>query len=233
MKRVAIMPLLALIAVAIGCSSDGGAGLDLPLGPAPWKDGDRLVYDMMDPGGNKAGTLQYCVKKDGNAWVLSSIDKTARIEQDIVMRVDSGTLRPLGEEKTINAMGTTVKVKSAYKEGKLEISGVVNGQDKSASVDVPATAIDNDQLQMTLRALKFVEGFEAPLVHIVGLSGLDVDAAIAVKGKETIDVPAGSFETWVVELDFGQTKHRAWYQVASPQNMIQYDKGIFKLVLSK
>jgi len=36
-----------------------------------------------------------------------------------------------------------------------------------------------------------------------------------------------------VEGDFGQSKQSAWYAVAAPYTMLQYDAGSTKMVLSK
>ena len=98
-------------------------------------------------------------------------------------------------------------------------------------IDVPANAIENDQLLMTLRALPFADGYQTRFVTVVGQSVAKIDTSIRVTGREKIDVPAGSFDAWKVELDFGQAKQQVWYQVETPNNMVQYDNGTTKMVL--
>ncbi|HOG46959.1 MAG TPA: hypothetical protein PLJ35_08440 [Anaerolineae bacterium] len=44
---------------------------------------------------------------------------------------------------------------------------------------------------------------------------------------------AGDGDAWHVEGDFGQSKQSAWYAVAAPYTMLQYDAGSTKMVLSK
>jgi uncharacterized protein (DUF302 family) len=99
------------------------------------------------------------------------------------------------------------------------------------AIDVPPNAIENDQLLMTLRALPFAEGYEGKLTTVVGQNVAKIDTTVRIRGREQVTVPAGSFEAWKVELDFGQAKQQAWYQAGAPNNLVQYDNGTTKMVL--
>jgi hypothetical protein len=232
MKRAfAAVLLVGLALVSSACG--GGGATDLALGSAPWSDGDRLTYDWLDKNGNKVGTAEYSFGREGDAWVLSGGDKFPTLDQTVKVRMDAQTLRPLGAEKTIKASGTDVTVDTTYRDGKLEIKAVVNGEDKSASIGVPANILDNDQSLMTLRAVEFTEGYEGRVVNVVGQNAAQVPTTIRVQAREMVNVPAGSFEAWKVELDFGQAKHAVWYQVETPHNLVQYDNGNIKMVLAK
>ena len=229
MKRV-LPALLALAMVALGCNSGGAAAL--ALGPAPWQDGGQALYDVLDRQGTRLGSEEILFAKDGEAWVLTVADKIPPLEQTSKVRIDAATLKPLGGDKTIRSQGTDVTIKTAYAGGKLQIDAVVNGENRSANTAVPANALDNDQLLMTLRAAPFAEGYRARLVTVVPGNATKVNTTVTVKGKETVQVPAGSFEAWRVELDFGQVKQSAWYQVEAPHEMVQYDNGATRLVLA-
>lgn len=228
------LPLWALpllLALLVGCQA-GGSGQGLDLGEAPWRDGDRAVYDVVDQSGTSLGTSEFSFARDGEAWILTAADKLDGLDQVARVRVDGATLKPFGEEKTIRAPDTDVKLTTTYTQGKLDIVAVVNGEDRAAAITVPATALDNDQLLMTLRALRFAEGYEGRYVNIVGASASRVNTVIRVQGQETVEVPAGEFEAWRVELDFGQAKQYAWYQVDAPHDMVQYDNGAIRFVLT-
>jgi hypothetical protein len=227
---LALFPLLASLAVA--CSS-GGSGPGLDLGDAPWRDGDRALYDIVDRDGVKLGSSEFTFARDGEAWVLSAAEKIGELDQVSRVRVDAATLKPLGEEKTIRTADADVTLNTTYAGGKLEIKAVVNGENRSATIDVPATALDNDQLLMTLPALRFAEGYEGRYVNVVGANAARVNTTVRVKGRETVSVPAGSYEAWRVELDFGQAKQYAWYQVDAPHQMVQYDNGNIRYVLAE
>jgi hypothetical protein len=235
MKRLLVVVLgLTLLAALAGCGQTAGTATEgLALGSAPWSDGDRLQYDWLDKNGTKVGSADYSFAKDGDAWLLSTAEDFASMNQTAKVRVDAQTLAPLGTEKTIKAQGTDALITTAYQGGKLDIKAVVNGDDKSATMDVPAHSLDNDQIILTLRALQFAEGYEGKYNNIIGQNATRVPTTIRVKGKEQVTVPAGTFEAWKVELDFGQAKHNAWYQVDGAHDLLQYDNGNIKLALTK
>jgi len=226
--------LIALVAMLVSAAACGPAGSQgLTLGGAPWKDGERAVYDVVDRNGARLGTSTFAFLRDGDAWVLSAAAKVGQLDQTATVRIDAETLLPLSAEKAIQAPGTQATVSTAYTGAKLTIRAVVNGQERAAALDVPAGALDNDQLLMTLRALAFAEGYEGRLVNIVAANALKVNTVVRVKGKEQVTVPAGTFETWRVELDFAQAKQYAWYRVEAPHDMVQYDNGSIRFVWVK
>ncbi len=233
MKRFApVVVLLGLALLVAACSLGGPAAPALTLGAAPWQDGERTLYDIVDSQGNKLGTSEFSYARDGDAWLLTATDKAGQVDQMAKVRIDAATLRPLSKEKTIKRPGTDATLDIAYAGGKVQIKAVVNGKDQSASIDLPANALENDQLLMTLRAMPFAEGYAGSVVDVVPDTASRVNTTVRVKGKETVDTPAGSVETWRVELDFVQAKQTVWYAVAAPYTMVQYDNGATKMVLS-
>lgn len=233
MRTIIVGLVLSLLAVAlVGCSTTGAPATQLALGAAPWKDGERLAYDWQDKNGNKIGTAEVAFAREGNAWLLTHVDKLPNLDQTVRVRLDVTSLRPLGAEKTIKAQGTDARISTSYEGGKLNVKATVNGEDKAASVDVPANILENDQLLQTLRALTFADNYEGKFVNVVGQNAAKIDTTVRVKGKERLQLPAGAFDTWKVELDFGQAKQYAWYRVDAPNTLVQYDNGQTKLVLT-
>lgn len=232
MRGTLITASALALALVVACGP-AKSGSGLALGAAPWKDGDKASYDVVDRSGTKLGTSVFEFAADGEAWVVSFVEKVASLDQAGKVRVEASTLRPLGEEKTLRVPGTDATVNLSYKNGKLEINAVVNGQNKQASLDVPADALENDQLLMTLRALRFAEGYEGRYTNVVGQNALKVNTTVRVKGKEEVTVPAGTFQTWRVELDFVQARQTVWYQLDAPHNMVQYDNGTTRYVLTR
>jgi hypothetical protein len=229
-------PLLALslpaaVALLAGCNSGGSAEQGLALGSVPWQDGDRALYQVVDREGAVVGRSEFTFAQEDGVWLISATDKIGQLDQVYTVRLDATTLKPLGEEKTIHTGDSDVTLSTTYAEGRLQIDAVVNGEERSAGIDVPAHALDNDQLLMTLRALQFAEGYEGRYVNVVAANAARINTTVRVVGQEEVEVPAGSFQTWRVELDFGQAKQNVWYQVDAPQHMVQYDNGNLKFVL--
>jgi hypothetical protein len=208
-----------------------------PAGPgfeaAPWADGESASYDVLSASSQKIGTSESGLTLDTGAWVLSWSDKIGELDQSWKLRMDAQTLKPLSEEKTIHTAATDATISTTYTGSKLDIKAIVKGETQSASMNVPDNAIDNDQLLVVLRALPFAQGYEAKYAIIVAQNALNVPVTIRVKAKESVEVPAGKFEAWRVELDFGQGQQSLWYQVDSPHRLVQYDNGATKMVLTK
>ena len=234
MKRMILVLTLALVVLsAVACAGGGGAGLT--LGSAPWQDGEEAVYDVVDQGGRSLGTSTFGFASQGAAWALTDRDAISNVDQKSTVLIDAQTLKPLSLDKTIEAEGTDAVVKATYPDGagKMAIQAMVNGANKDASVDVPANALDNDQILMTLRAAPLDEGYQASFVNVIAARAAKVNTTVRVLGKETVTVPAGTFEAWRVELNFSGTKQAAWYEVAMPHRLVQYDNGATKMLLTK
>ena len=225
-----VVSLLAAIALVAGCSG-GATAQGLSLGDAPWQDGDQALYQIVSREGAPVGRSEFAFAREGGAWVLSATDKIGQLDQAYTVRLDPATLKPLGEVKTIHTADTDVTLSTTYGQGRLKIEALVNGEERSATIDVPDGALDNDQLLMTLRALRFAEGYQGSYVNVVAANAAKIKTTVRVVGQEAVEVPAGSFQAWRVELDFGQAKQHAWYQVDPPHHMVQYDNGNLKYVL--
>lgn len=228
--------LLAVGILIVGCSARSSptqAPSSLGLDAAPWANGSAASYEWLDSSGTQLGTSQFEFSLQGDAWVITDTDQIGELDQTSVITLSATTLAPLGEYKTIHAPNADAQITTTYEDGKLDIKAIVNGQARTATIAVPSNAIDNDQFLMTLRALPFAEGYKASYVVIVAQNALKVNTTVTVQAQEQIQVPAGSFQTWHVELDSGQTQQFAWYQVDAPHLLIQYDNGTNRMLLTQ
>jgi hypothetical protein len=230
-KSGTLIVLVILAVVAAACS--GANAPALTLGAAPWQDGEKAVYDIVDTNGSKLGTSEFSFARDGDAWLLTTTTKTGQVEEAAKVRLDGATLRPLGKEKTIKNAGTDATLSITYSTGKVQMKAVVNGKEQNVAVGIPANVLENDQLLMTLRAIPFAAGYQGSLVTFVPESAAKVKTTVRVLGQEKVETPAGSVDAWRVEGNLGQAKHSAWYAVAAPYALVQYDNGATKMVLSK
>jgi len=228
--------LIALLFIS-ACSSSTttpppSAGLG--LAPAPWSNGETTDYQWLDDAsGSQIGTSTITISLQTTNWYIKEMDSIGQLEQTIEMTISVGTLEPVSEQKTIKSPGNDIQLTSTYSEGKVDISAVVNGTTKTASVDVPENAVDNDQLLMTLRALPFSDGYKVTYVIVNTMNATKTNGTFTVQPQEMVTVPAGSFNTWKVEMNFGQTTQYAWYGVESPHQLVKYDNGSTQMVLSK
>jgi hypothetical protein len=227
-----IVSIAALVGACGVAPTSTPAPSALGFGPVPWQNGATASYEWLDQSGAQIGTSEFEFSLNTGVWTITEKDAISGLDQTSEMQIDAATLAPLGETKTIHTANSDVQLTTQYQNGKLSIQAVVNGQSKTASLDVPANPVDNDQLLMTLRALAFAQGTTASYMVIVAQNALKVDTTVTVQGQETVTVPAGDFECWRVEIAAGQTKQAAWYQVAAPNMLVQYDNGTTRMVLT-
>ncbi|MFZ6026398.1 MAG: type II CAAX prenyl endopeptidase Rce1 family protein [Chloroflexota bacterium] len=100
-----------------------------------------------------------------------------------------------------------------------------------APLDLPADAFLPGEWPWRLSGLAFEEGvaYKATLAYPLKWSeeaGRSLPQSeslvLRVTGKETVEVPAGSFDAWKVTLG----DETAWYAVEVPHTLIQYDDGM-------
>jgi hypothetical protein len=203
----------------------------LGLDPAPFQNGATLDYQWLDANDATIGTSQFQFTLSDGMWTMAETDKIGELDQTIEMRLDAATLQPLGEQKTIRTATQTVVLTTTYESGTLDIAANVNGETRTASLDVPANAVDNDQFLMTLRALPFAQDYATTYTVIVAQNALKVDTTITVGAPVSVTVPAGTYRTWPVELEASGTNQTAWYQIDAPHELIQYNNGATLLQL--
>ena len=119
LASIALMFIVALLAA--GCAGSTFQSQSLAPGPAPWSDGERAAYNMVDRNGNNIGNVEIALAKEGAASVISETDTLPQGSQTAKVRVDATTLTPLGEDKTIKSAQADVTLSTEYKDSKLNV----------------------------------------------------------------------------------------------------------------
>ncbi|MCG3173009.1 MAG: hypothetical protein GMKNLPBB_01185 [Myxococcota bacterium] len=99
-------------------------------------------------------------------------------------------------------------------------------------LDTPRGVLTNESLPVTLRALPFATGavFAAPMIppqmSSRGPRPEIREARIVITGKENVTAPAGAFESWRVEADWGgPAKDVLWFAESSPHLLVKWDQA--------
>lgn len=223
---------------ALACSGGGsstlsGAGV---LGQIPWTVPETAVYRLLD-GKNEIGSGVLSIDQEGQGVLFSQkfdIPKQ-KITDEVSVLAAADTLAPSSVARRISGPegdrtcqatyeGSTVTVEQASKEGQ-----------RTDRLDVPVRSYDTWTDLFLWRTLAFAPGFEARYSDVLTCSLAKPDVlsvVLSVKGRETVDVPAGTFETWRLEIRSGGRTQKAWYDVAPPHTLVRYDNGqlVFELV---
>ena len=59
-----------------------------------------------------------------------------------------------------------------------------------------------------------------------------ISQTVKVTEKETVEVPAGTFQAWRLEIRSSGGKQKAWYADTETRPLVRYDNGdlVFELV---
>lgn len=231
MKRTFLALLAALLIAGCGAGATPAPAVKLAI---PWGAGDSAAYTiMMD--GKDIGTLSFSTQGKDGGYVITTETAVGAVKDVSNVRVDQN-LRPIGNTRQISGAGKAdFTLMAVYDKGKLSIQAKTADGDKAATINAPADSWDNDQSLVSIRALPLADGFIHTYTNIVGASASALKTTLTVRGREKLEVPAGSFTTYKVEMDFGAASNVAWYDVNTPHHLVQYENTPLKqtIVLTK
>lgn len=132
----------------------------------------------------------------------------------------------------------SVEITADYGEDTVETIFAADGEAREEDGGVPANAYDGLSEVFLVRTLDLAEGVEVAFnaVFAARPDGRDVaddTTVMEVEGRETIEVPAGSYETWRIGVRGGQGQDRtAWVAVEPPHELVRFDYDFLVYELS-
>jgi hypothetical protein len=187
------------VALANEYLADGAALL-----PAPWVDGEEMHYNVKLPTGFKIGAARHVVaageRDDRKIWrfdsnVLGGNMSWSRIE------VDAASFKPircLWKHSMIGEYDTT------YGSGGADVR--VKGKEEVKHFDLQGAVYDNEQFLLLVRRLPLATGYVTTIRIFIGLGGgSQLPLELTVPARESVTVPAGTFDAFKVALNIGQT----------------------------
>lgn len=231
--------LLLVVWLAAGCATNATPAASNPsnalaLTP-PWTADEHFEYNLVSSqNGSPIGSSTITIRLAPETTTFEEQDQLGKITQHDVVKVNPRSLKPISNEKQVTGSPNDFSLTATYQSGKLTVAAQTAQGDKNATVDVAVDAIENDSVLMALRGAPLTESYSAVFPIVVSANAAQIKTTVTVTGKESISVPAGSFETYKVEMTFGGAqKQTLWYEVAAPHRLIQYDNGATKFVLAK
>jgi hypothetical protein len=176
----------------------------LRLLPVPWTAGETLVLRLSwDLARWLPGVLIYRYETrqiDGKAVTDIENDWGDRYSR---ATVDSDTLQPRGYvyDARRSWRGGGVQLEAVYSPGTVEVSTKVAERESRQSVPLSLSAYDASEIVHLLRCLPLADDFRGT-VQVLGHFPAQVDdIEFQVTGREQVVVPAGTFDTFKVQLE--------------------------------
>lgn len=221
--------LLSLILVT--CSPTRSSRTErLPV-TVPWPDQEESRYILYERE-REIGRGLLRIRRDGESYRLEQeFRQGANSDQSLVI-VDPSSLRPRSSQRVITNQDPQT-ARATYTGATVRIMINRAGRVQERELQLPENAYDNDTSLFLWRALPFDVGYGATYTSVVALTASRPVVSVRVLRRETIDVPAGQFETWRVEIEAGRSRQTAWYSTDVRHHLVKYDNGRVVFVLER
>ena len=205
----------------------------------PWKVGEETSYAIMD-GDKQVGTGVLSIEQENGQFRLTQHYQDPDFDDSSSVLVDPQTLKPIEGERVIASKDGVLRIDVHYSGATAEIERTVTKQGKeddrrTDQLDVPEHAYDTGASLFLWRTIPMQVGYRAAYrsmaTAVVGKSQ-ENKVTLRVVRQETVQVPAGTFQAWRVEVRAPGVKQTAWYAAGdSARRLLKYDSGQYTFLL--
>jgi hypothetical protein len=235
-----MVALTALLLASCSSTSPGGLAPGDVVVQHPFVDGERYHYRLLNDDAEVIATGTLATRFDGDRlrfeqeYVEAPVEDREQTRDHSVITVDAQTLKPIEVTREITRIEEVDRYEAQYVAGKLEVL-LTRTNDKvetrERSLPVPDHAYDNESAFWLWRTVDLHEDYKGAYVSINVVETSRQTADLTVTGQETVTVPAGTFETWRLQIRNGRATRVAWINVEAPHQIVRWDNGetVFEL----
>ena len=236
-----------LLALGSGCgTATPSAETSLIVEQVPFLEGERYVYVLEDIDGEVIGSGELVTRLEGARYVLEQRyegvpeEGRAAPTDTTELAVNAATLAPFGAlREAVREDDDGRVVRDVYdwtyttgeEQDVLSVSREIDGDRESSELELRSNYYDNESSLWLWRTLDFDEDLDLNYVSVNPIERTQQTVNIQTPARETIEVPAGTFEAWRVIVRNGRAIRSAWINVEPPHQLVQWDNGdlIFRL----
>lgn len=206
LKEVTVDPKTVVLAKKVDAGSVGLPKAAVDLQPGTYKYKAKLSV----AGQEMAMDMSTTIKEENGKWIATGTMQSAMGDASDVSTIEKGTL--VVSKRTIKQGPATIDV--AFAGNKATGTMNMNGQDKPISADLGGPIFaDAAASEMTIGALPLADGYTTTFRNFDVRKQKEKLLQLKVVGAESVTVPAGTFDTYKVELssaDGGGDKQTLW-----------------------
>ncbi|MBZ5504858.1 MAG: prolyl oligopeptidase family serine peptidase [Acidobacteriia bacterium] len=206
LKEVTVDPKTVVLAKKIDASSVG-----LPKAAADLQPGTYKYKAKISMGGQEmAMDMSTTIKEENGKWIATGTMQSAMGESSDVSTIEKGTL--VVSKRTLKQGPATIDLSFAGNKATGTMN--MNGQDRPIAADLGGPIFaDAAASEMTIGALPLADGYTTTFRNFDVRKQKEKLLQLKVVGAESVTVPAGTFDTYKVELssaDGGGDKQTLW-----------------------
>lgn len=224
----------ALVAIAAACAGEEAVTQDV-VSVIPWPDTEttRYVLREREGGGEEKGRGALSVQRDGDRYRLGlRFEDDANSDESSVL-VDGETLKPLSMRREIIVPDETTVLEGRYEDEVVRITARSDGGERSNPLRLKEHYYDNESSLFLWRTLRFEEGYRASYHAVMVNRRKQQVVKVEVVGRESVTVPAGTFQAWRVEVRSGGVEQVAWYADTATRPLVKYDNSEMLFLLTE
>ena len=231
--------IVALLAILLAACGSQATPVPLLFDAAPWQSGEQHSFALTDVDGKPAGTANFMISAGVDdagerLWVIERTVDAQGDQETIRVKVEESGFRPHSSYLERSSVGGTESVDAQYRGSDVDMTLYSKQNIMSVQrMQIPSDARDTATLPMLVRALPLAKGYATELNSFLPIVGLLDRVTVRVTGEEDVTAPVGTYKTWVVEIDMGDSKSKAWVAQVAPFPLIKYvdgrNKGTFEL----
>jgi hypothetical protein len=192
---------------------------------------------VTDRAGKLAGTATVAVaagnEENPGGWTLRREINAGQFETVTVLMSGKGYV-PVKSSLIRRDDTGTQQVDAVIDRAQVDISltnrqGAITYQ----RVSVPSDIRDERTLLTVARSLPLAEGYATHINSFMPIVGIVERVTVEVHKREQVEVPAGTYDSWLVEFRTTDRTSQAWIAVDAPHPLVKFidarSKGLFEL----
>ena len=233
--RIALpIAALALLALA-GCKSEtttlSGEAI---VSRIPWVRHEEATYRLMD-GDEVQGDGLLRITSVNGLLTLRQEFESEEFKDTVEAVVDGVTMEPESVQRAIDGPDGERRWEVLYEGGVAKVVQHSEDDERQDNLSVPTRSYDSWTDVFLWRTMDFRDGYEASYSDVLSATLARpqvISQTVRVMGKETVVVPAGTFEAWRLEIRSDDGSQEAWYADTDTRPLVRYDNGslVFELL---
>ena len=236
MRAALLIAALALLALALaGCKSETATlSGEAIVSDIPWPASEDARYRLLD-GDDEKGSGVLTIDSQGGRVTFRQAFESEDFKDEAEAVADSATMEPQSVRRVIDGPEGKRTWDVDYKDAAASIVQSSATDKREDEIAVPTRSYDSWTDVFLWRTIDFRDGYETSYSDVLSATLARpqvISQTVRVKGKETVKVPAGTFEAWRLEIGSDDGSQEAWYADTAARPLVRYDNGslVFELL---
>lgn len=200
----------------------------------PWTAPEEARYRLMD-GDEEKGSGVLRIEPQNGGFRFTQEFESDEFRDEVVAVADAESLRAESVARVIDGPEGARRWQVEYEGNTVVVVQRTEDDERRDEITAPTRFYDSWTDVFVWRTIDFREGYEATYADVLSATLARpevISQTLKVTEKETVEVPAGTFQAWRLEIRSSGGKQKAWYADTETRPLVRYDNGslIFELV---